>query len=158
MKRKLVVGWFSFTCSEDNTVMLLEMLNDDFFAWKDRIEFRHCRILKSKNELKGLDVAFVEGAISTRKELEEVKEIRKNCRKLVAVGACAVFGRPSSQRNDFDAKGKQEINFLLKRFDHLDKVLPVKDAVKVDDSIPGCPISPDKLREALEKYIKEFTT
>jgi len=154
--KKLVMGWFSFTCSEDSTIMFLELLNDNFFDWKDKIEFRHLRILKSKNEIRDLDVAFVEGAISTQKELEKLKEVRKNCKKLVAVGACAVYGRPASQRNDFDAKTKQEIDFILKRFGHLDKVLAVNEVVSVDENIPGCPMSTNKFKEILNKYLLEF--
>ena len=156
MAKKLVIGWFSFTCSEDSTIMFLELLNDKFFDWKDKLEFRHCKVLKSKNELRDLDVAFVEGAISTHKELEKVKEIRKNCKKLVAVGSCAVYGRPASQRNDFDAKTKQEIDFILKRFGHLDKVLALKEVVTVDESVPGCPMDTTKFKEVLNKYLAEF--
>lgn len=136
--------------------MFIELLNDNFFDWKNKIEFRHFRILKSKNELKDLDVAFVEGAISTKKELERIKEVRKNCKKLVAVGACAVYGRPASQRNDFDSETKQEIGFLLKRFDQLDKVLAVNEVVPVDENVPGCPMNTDKFKEVLNKYLLEF--
>jgi len=32
--KKLKIGWFSFTCCEDSTIMFTEMLNDHFFAWK----------------------------------------------------------------------------------------------------------------------------
>ena len=154
--RKLVIGWFSFTCSEDGTIVFIELLNDNFFEWKRCIEFRHCAVLKSNNELKGLDVAFVEGAISTKKDLEKVKEIRKNCKKLVAVGACAVTGQPGGQRNQFNQDTKKEIQLVLDRFDFLDKTYAVSEVVKVDDSIPGCPISSDKLNDAINRYLKEF--
>lgn len=157
-KRKLVVGWFSFTCSEDSSIILLELMNDHFFEWKDKIEWRHCRILKSKNELKDLDVAFIEGAISTKKDLRGIKEIRENCKKLVAVGACAVTGMPAGQRNQFDKKTREGIQFILDRFGHLDKVYAVGEVVKVDDTIPGCPIDPDKLNEAIDRYIIEFNS
>jgi len=155
-KKKLVVGWFSFTCSEDSTIMFLELLNDSFFDWKSKIEFRYCRFLKSKNELKDLDVAFVEGAISTQKELDSLKEVRKNCKKLVAIGACAVYGRPASQRNEFDVKTKKEIDFILKRFGYLDKVLALNEVVKVDENVPGCPMNTEKFKEILNKYLMEF--
>jgi coenzyme F420-reducing hydrogenase gamma subunit len=155
--RKLVIGWFSFTCGEDSTIIFLELMNDHFFEWRDKIEFRHCKVLKSKNELRDLDVAFVEGAISTKDEMEKLKEIRKNCKKLVAVGACACTGQPGGQRNSFDPKTRHEIQFILDRFNHLDKVYAVGEVVKVDESIPGCPISPEKLNEAVKKYISEFS-
>jgi NAD-reducing hydrogenase small subunit len=156
ISRKLVIGWFSFTCSEDGTIIFVELMNDKFFEWREKIEFRHCKVLKTKNELKDLDVAFIEGAISTKKDLEMLKEIRKNCKKLVAVGACAITGMPAAQRNNFNQGTKKEIQFILDRFDHLDKVYPVGEIVKVDDTVPGCPIVPEKLNEVMNKYIAEF--
>ena len=31
---KLVVGWFSFTCCEDSTILFTELLNDHLDEWK----------------------------------------------------------------------------------------------------------------------------
>jgi len=156
VSRKLVIGWFSFTCSGDGTIVFVELMNDKFFEWKDKIEFRHFNMLKSRNELKDLDVAFVEGAISTKKDLEKIKKIRKNCKKLVAVGACAITGMPAAQRNNFNQGTRKEIQFILDRFNHLDRVYPVGEVVKVDDTVPGCPIAPEKLNEVMNKYLAEF--
>ncbi|MFW9924823.1 MAG: hypothetical protein ACFFDW_16195, partial [Candidatus Thorarchaeota archaeon] len=39
-----------------------------------------------------VDIAFVEGSVSTEQDLEELKEIRKNAKILVAIGACAING------------------------------------------------------------------
>src|SRR3989339_1826155 len=87
--KKLVVGWFSFTCSEDSTILFTELLNDHFVEWKTLVEFRHLKALKTKNSIENLDVAFIEGAISSEKQLEEVKKIRNNSKYVVAVGSCA---------------------------------------------------------------------
>jgi hypothetical protein len=38
--KRLVVGWFSFTCCEDSTILFTELLNDHFDDWKKVIEFR----------------------------------------------------------------------------------------------------------------------
>ena len=58
-KKKLVVGWFSFTCSEDSTILFTELLNDHFNEWKTLVEFRHLKALKTNNSIEGLDLAFV---------------------------------------------------------------------------------------------------
>jgi len=156
MKKRLNIGWFSFTCCEDSTFLFLELLNDHYEEWFKLLNFKHARILQGKNTLKGIDVAFVEGAISSIRGKKELLEIRKNCKKLVAIGSCAVDGMPSAQRNEFDKKRKKEISFLLKRFKHLDKVYKLKDLVKVDDEVPGCPMEVDKFMEVLYKYLREF--
>ncbi|MEM5878842.1 MAG: hypothetical protein QXF12_08270 [Candidatus Aenigmatarchaeota archaeon] len=154
--KKLKIGWFSFTCCEDSTIIFIELMNEHFKDWEKLIEFKYFRTLKNNNDMTDLDVAFVEGAIANYKEEETVKEIRKNCKKLVAVGNCACVGTPSNQRNSFDQETKQEIQFILDRFGHREKVSPVSDIVKVDDSIPGCPMSEQLFLEKLEQYFREF--
>ena len=79
-KKKLVVGWFSFTCCEDSTILLTELLNDNLDAWKKLVEFRYMRALKTKNDMTNLDVAFIEGAASSQKQEEEMRKIRANAK------------------------------------------------------------------------------
>ena len=80
-KKKMVVGWFSFTCCEDSTILFTELLNDHLDEWKKVVEFRHVKALKTKNVLKDLDVAFIEGAISSDTQAREAKKIRDNQKK-----------------------------------------------------------------------------
>ena len=58
--KKLKIGWFSFTCCEDSTIILTELLNDHFFEWRDLLDIRYAKTFKTKNVLDSLDVAFVE--------------------------------------------------------------------------------------------------
>ena len=156
MKKKLNIGWFSFTCCEDSSIVFIEMLNEHYKEWFELLNFKHARIFQRKNTLKGIDVAFVEGAISSKDAVKKLKEIRKNCKRLVAIGSCAVQGMPSAQRNNFDEKTKQEIQFLLDRFKHTDKVYSLKELVKVDYEVSGCPMEEGKFLEVLDKCLKEF--
>ncbi|MFH1182481.1 MAG: hypothetical protein V1702_05975 [Candidatus Woesearchaeota archaeon] len=156
MGKKLKVGWFSFSCCEDSTIMFAEMLNDHFEEWSKLLEFRHARILKSKNTMEGIDVAFVEGAIAKEKDAEELRKIRQNSKKLVAIGSCACTGMPSAQRNLFDEKLKQEIKPIIEHFKLNEKAVPLKDVVQVDDNVPGCPMNEEIFLQVLQKYLKEF--
>ena len=153
--RKLRIGWFTFTCCEDSSILFVELLNEHYFEWKERIDFAHVKMLKSKNDMKNLDVAFVEGSISTDKEETELKEIRKNCKKLVAIGACAVTGQPSGQRNNFDEATKKEIMPFLKSYKLWEKIKKLDELVKVDDNVPGCPMNTEIFLKTLDKYLKE---
>jgi coenzyme F420-reducing hydrogenase gamma subunit len=154
--KKLKVGLFSFTCDEGCSIVFLEILNKKFFEWKDVLEFKHCRILQSKSEIKDLDVAFIEGAISTYREVEKLNEIRNNTKKLVAIGSCAIAGAPSNIRNFLDKEKTEEIKPILEKFGHREKVSSVSELVTVDESVPGCPMEETKFVEIMEKYIKEF--
>lgn len=155
-QKKLKIGWFSFSCCEDSTIIFVEMLNDHYKEWLPLLEFRHANVLKSKNELSDIDVAFVEGAIATEKDESELKKIREVSKKIVAIGSCAVKGTPSGQRNDFSCEKKQRIEPLIKLWNLNEKVKTLKDCVKVDDEVDGCPMSEEAFLNVLNKYLKEF--
>lgn len=156
-KKKLVVGWFSFTCSEDSTILFTELLNDYFDEWKQKVEFRYLKALKTKNSIEGLDVAFIEGAISSEVQATEVKKIRENAKYVVAIGACACTGMPSASRNNFQS---EEINYkiawYMSHFDYSAKVRKLSDVIKVDDEVPSCPMDIPTFLEILGKYLKVF--
>lgn len=156
-KKKLVVGWFSFTCCEDSTILFTELLNDHLDEWKKLVEFRHVRALKAKNSLEGLDVAFIEGAISSNKQAEEVKKIRDNSKYVVAIGACACTGLPSASRNAFTpADITERINWYMQNFDYGQKVRKLDEVIKVDDMVAGCPMGVPQFLETLNKYLKLY--
>jgi sulfhydrogenase subunit delta len=154
--KKLKIGWFSFSCCEDNTVVMTEIMNDHWQEWKKLFDFRHARVLKSKNIMDDFDISFIEGAIASDEHAEKLKEIRQRSKKLVAIGACAVVGMPAAQRNYFNEKQKQEIEFLIARFSALPKVLRVSDIVRVDAEVGGCPMEPNKFLEAVNKLVGEL--
>lgn len=154
--KKLKIGWFSFTCCEDSTMVWIELMNQNYFKWKDLIEIKHARVMRRVNELKDIDVAFVEGAITTESDANKLKEIRDNSKKLVAIGSCAINGMPAAQRNNFNEELKKEIAFLVERFNQTEKVRAVRDIVKIDDEVLGCPMEEDVFMKILEKYLNEF--
>lgn len=155
-KRKLKIGWFSFTCCEDSTMVWIELMNNNFFKWKELLDIRHARVLRKNNKESNIDVAFVEGAITNEADAKRLRAIRKHAKKLVAIGACAVNGMPASQRNTFDDDMKREIQFMLERFKQSDRVRMVKEVVQVDDVVQGCPMQEDVFLSTLDKYMKEF--
>jgi len=154
----LIVGWFSFTCCEDSTILFTELLNDHLDEWKSKIEFRYLKALKTHNSLDNLDVAFIEGAISSPTQENMVKKIRENAKYVVAIGACACTGMPSSSRNDLVSPELDEkINWYLTHFDYSLKVKKLNEAIKIDDEVPGCPMDAKIFMEMLDKYLKLCT-
>lgn len=154
--KKIRIGWFTFSCCEDSTIVMTELLNEHWQEWKKIFDFRHVHVLKANNILDELDIAFVEGAIASQDHIDRLKEIRKKSKKLVAIGACACIGMPSAQRNYFNEEQKKEIEMLIDRFSALPKVLKLSDVVKVDAEVPGCPMDPDKFLEVVNTLVKEF--
>ena len=154
--KKLAIGWFSFSCCEDNTIVMTEVMNDHWQEWKKLFDFRHARVLKSNNIMDAFDIAFIEGAMASPAHIEKLKDIRSRSKKLVAVGSCAVVGLPAAQRNAFTPEQKASIDYLLTRFGALPEVKKVSDIVKVDVEIPGCPMSPKVFLEKVNALVAEL--
>jgi sulfhydrogenase subunit delta len=156
-QKRLLVGWFSFTCCEDSTILLTELLNDHLDEWRKVIEFRHIKALKTKNSLAGLDVAFIEGAISSESQAKEAQQIRENAQYVVAIGACACTGKPSTSRNQFASEQINErIQWYLSHFDYGKEVRRLDEVIQVDDMVRGCPMKVPSFLQTLEKYLDLF--
>jgi sulfhydrogenase subunit delta len=156
-RERLAVGWFSFTCCEDSTILFTELLNDHLDEWKKVIEFRHMRALKTGNSLAGLDVAFIEGAISSDSQAKEAQQIRQNARYVVAIGACACTGKPSTSRNQFASEQLNErIRWYMSHFDYGPEVRKLDDVIEVDDMVRGCPMKVPAFLQTLYKYLELF--
>ena len=153
---KLKVGIFSFTCDEGCSMQILETLNYKYSEWKNKIDFVDFRLIKSPEKTKEIDVSFVEGAIATEDDVKRIKKIRNTSKEVVAMGSCAIIGAPSNHRNFFDEKLKKQIKPFLDKFKHREKVQPLKDFIKINAEITGCPISEEDFVETLEKYIKKY--
>jgi len=156
MQKKLRVGWYSFSCCEDSTIIFTELLNDHWKDWKDKIEFVYAPILQKRGEPKDIDIFFVEGAITSAKQEDKLKEFRANSKKLIAIGACACSGMPSAIRNTFDDVTKAEIQNLIIRFKYADKVKRLKDIVQIDTQVNGCPMVEQMFLKVLNQLIEEF--
>lgn len=134
-------------------MQVLESLNENFFGWMKKINVDYCRLLRQENALKDLDIAFIEGAISSAGEEKRAKEIREKAGKVVLLGSCAIDGRPSNHRNFFNESQRKEIKPILERFKLYEKVKPVKEVIQADIELNGCPIDEKKFIELMNELI-----
>jgi sulfhydrogenase subunit delta len=156
-RKRMVVGWFSFTCCEDSTILFTELLNDHLEEWLRVVEFRHVKTLKANNSIEGLDVAFVEGAISSDSQAVDVRAIRRSAEHVVAIGACACTGKPSTSRNQFvDEQIDERIRWYMEHFDYAQDVVPLDEVIRVDDMVRGCPMNAQSFVQTLQKYLKLY--
>ena len=115
------------------------------------------KALKTNNSLSGLDVAFIEGAISSESQANEVRQIRENAKYVVAIGACACTGQPSTSRNQFVSEQLNErIRWYLGHFDYGKEVKSLGEVIEVDDMVRGCPMKVTSFVQTLEKYLYLF--
>jgi coenzyme F420-reducing hydrogenase gamma subunit len=151
---KIKIGWFSYSCCEDSTVVFTELLNDHWKEWKEIFDFRHVRVLKKNNIMDEFDIAFIEGAVAAPEQRKEIEDIRSRSKYVVAIGACACIGLPSGQRNTFTEDQQLAINYLVTKFGALPKVEKLSDVIKVDAEVPGCPMDPKMFLEKATGLIK----
>ncbi|WP_333784711.1 oxidoreductase [Thermocrinis sp.] len=137
--RKLSVGIFKLSSCDGCQAV--------FFEVDMPFEVVYWQLGKSDSVFEDVDIAFVEGSVSTEEEREKLYEIREKSKLLVAIGACAVSGGIQALRNfgDFEnvLRVYPEPNWLKVS----EKSLPIKEVVKVDYEIPGCPINAQVLQD-----------
>jgi F420-non-reducing hydrogenase small subunit len=106
-------------------------------------------LLDAKDIPENIDVALVEGGIRNTHEKEIIKDIREKSGIVIALGACAAFGGIPGLANL--RKGSELMDTIYNNWRgtdrgtipthlvSLDEQQPIKDYVKVDFFIPGCP-------------------
>lgn len=109
----------------------------------------------SSKMLKGpYDIGLVEGSITTPRNVEEIRQIRKDCKFLITIGACATAGGIQALRNWKDTKEFSKIVYASPQYiSTLDRSLPVSSFVHVDYELRGCPINKYQLIELLNAFL-----
>jgi len=96
------------------------------------------------------DISLVEGSITTPADDERIQKVRKASKYLVAIGACATAGGIQALRNFKDVKDFTRMVYASPEYiDTLSKSTPIRDHVRVDLELNGCPISKEQLVEVL---------
>jgi sulfhydrogenase subunit delta len=101
-------------------------------------------VMASSNPIEGeLDIAFIEGSISTESEREHIKEIRERAKVVVAIGNCAVAGGPQAMfaLDDGFAERIKQVYGQVKFLTNPIEATPIDEVITVDYYLPGCPIS-----------------
>ena len=100
------------------------------------------------------DVTLVEGSVTTDEELDRIREVRRQSRFLVAIGACAVAGGIQALRNWTDVNDYIDVVYARPDYiDTLDRSRPISDFVPVDFELRGCPISKSQLLELITSLL-----
>jgi coenzyme F420-reducing hydrogenase gamma subunit len=149
MKKKKV-AIVSLTACEGCQVALID-LGKRFFDFLKKVELVDFHLLEEKPFPKGkIDIVFVEGNPIMKEDVKILKSVRKQAKLLVAMGNCAALGGIPEMKNYMGKK--KTIRYIyqgLKDVANPD-IKEVDNFVKVDFTIPGCPIN----NEEFLKYAK----
>lgn len=101
-----------------------------------------------------VDIAFVEGSISTPQELERIRKVRKRSRYLITIGACATAGGLQALRNMHDARQWIEGIYAQPQYiELLASSTPIGEHVKVDLELWGCPVNSRQVLTAVRSLL-----
>lgn len=141
-------------------------IDERLFALLEHIEFDRSPLTDIKTISEQCDIGLIEGGLCNAENVHVLREFRKHCKVLIAVGACAINGGLPAQRNHLS------LPMILEEVYHtnpglanglipndpelplpLDKVRPIHAVVHVDYVIPGCPPSADAIWSVLSDLL-----
>ncbi len=113
-------------------------------------------LVDAKEFPENVDVALVEGAVSSEDDLHKIKLVRERTKTLVSLGDCAVTANVPGMRNPFGVKAvcdrayRENVTFDPGTPNQVVPALlpnsrPMHEFVTVDVFVPGCPPSADTI-------------
>ena len=154
--KKPRVAFFDFSSCEGCQLQVAN-LGEQLLDILDIIELVTFReVMSEKSD--DYDIAIIEGSITTSHGVERIKKIRERAKIVIALGSCAVTGGVNGIKNKFDI---EEIKrYVYKNGAKYIETIPTKavyQVVKVDYSIPGCPVYPPELIKVLKCVLRGIT-
>jgi sulfhydrogenase subunit delta len=151
-KPKLAVYKFS---SCDGCQLSLLNLEDELLDLASAVDIAY--FLEATRTVKSgpYDIGIVEGSITTPHEAERIKEVRFECKYLIALGTCATAGGIQALRNFASAGDYASTVYAHPDYlSYLEKSTSIAENVPVDLVIWGCPINKYTLVEVIASLLQ----
>jgi sulfhydrogenase subunit delta len=155
-KEKLKIGIYELTGCAGDALLILDCEKEliDLFKAADIQSFL---MAKSDNLDEELDVALVEGSVSTEKEKKELLDIRKRARVVVAIGICACFGGIQAAFCD-QREWRKNLKAVYgdAKMSHTKSIpsKPIDAFIEVDYYLPGCPIGKEQFLSTFNRILR----
>lgn len=148
---KLAVYKFS---SCDGCQLQLLNLEDELLNMVERVEIAYFLEARRRQLPPPYDVGLIEGSVSTPDEEERIHQVRRDCRYLIAIGACATSGGIQTLRNW--ANVDEFARYVYPHPEYiasLETATPIASHVFVDFELRGCPVNPQQLLELISALL-----
>jgi sulfhydrogenase subunit delta len=152
-RRRARLAVWKFTSCDGCQLSLLDC-EDELLALAETVQIAKF-VEATSAELKGpYDLSLVEGSITTPGDAERIRQIRRQSRALVTIGACATAGGIQALRNfkhlpEFIAA----VYASPEHISTLSTSTAIADHVPVDFELRGCPINKRQLLEVIGAFI-----
>jgi coenzyme F420-reducing hydrogenase gamma subunit len=150
---KPTVAVYKFSSCDGCQLSLLN-LEDELLELADTVEIAF--FLEARRQVipGPYDIGLVEGSISTQDEIERIKEVRRDCQVLIALGTCATAGGVQALRNFGDVKAFTETVYEHPEYIHsLNTSSPITEHIQVDIELWGCPVNKYQVVEMITSLL-----
>lgn len=153
MATKPTVSVHKFSSCDGCQLAFLNM-GEALLALTELVDLTHFLEAGLDNVDASVDIAFVEGSVSTPDDQARLERIRANSCYLVTIGACATAGGIQALRNMADASAWTQAIYASPQYIRsLDTATPIREHVKVDLELWGCPVSSRQLLAAIRALL-----
>ncbi|MBK7580722.1 MAG: oxidoreductase [Myxococcales bacterium] len=151
--RKPKLAVFKLASCDGCQLSLLDC-EDELLAVAGAVDIAHF-LEASSRVLRGpYDLTLVEGSITNEHDLDRLRAIRANSKKLVTIGACATAGGIQALRNYGDVSEYTRVVYARPEYIHtLARSTGVAEHVRVDFELRGCPVDKHQLLEVLNAFL-----
>jgi coenzyme F420-reducing hydrogenase gamma subunit len=151
-KRPKLAVWKFASC--DGCQLTLLDCEDDLLAVTNALQIASFPEA-SRTVVRGpYDLSLVEGSITTPDDVERIRDVRRQSRTLVTIGACATAGGIQALRNFRSIDDCVGIVYAKPEFiETLETSTPIADHVPVDHELRGCPIDKGQLLEVISAFL-----
>ena len=151
MKPKIAVHKFT---SCDGCQLAILNMGEDLLLLHELVEVVHFAEGGAVDPEADVDIAIVEGSVSTPDQVERIKRIRDHSRYLITIGACATAGGIQALRNLADAEAWIGAVYAQPEYIHsLSTSTAIARHVKVDLELWGCPVNGRQIIAALRALL-----
>ncbi len=151
------VGVYKFTSCDGCQLAFLNA-GDALLTLADLVDMLHFAEVGAIDLQAKIDIAFVEGSISTPEEEVRIKNIRENSKYLITIGACATAGGIQALRQVSDSKGW--VKSIYPSDEHIQSLktsTAISHHVKVDWELSGCPVNGKQVLDAIRFLLSNAT-
>jgi coenzyme F420-reducing hydrogenase gamma subunit len=153
-KRPTLAVWKFASC--DGCQLSLLDLEDELLTLAGALRIAYF-VEASSARLDGpYDLSLVEGSITTPGDAERIREVRRQSRRLVTIGACATAGGIQALRNFADVEAFRTLVYARPEYiDTLATSTAIAEHVPVDFQLQGCPINKRQLLEVVSAFLND---
>ena len=151
MKPRIAVHKFA---SCDGCQLALLNAGQDLLRLAAQVEILHFAEAGPVDPEAEVDVALVEGSITTAHDIKRITSIRAHSRFVMTLGACATSGGLQALRNYADVQQWTSAIYAQPQYiEALAQSTPIREHIRVDFELWGCPVNSRQVLSAVRDLL-----